>query len=153
MSVASMSGYLSANPAVNPEFGLTVLTPPLLFPAGVANNSGGVILNAFVVPEGTWLVSGVISGEITTVGNIVKTADLVLSKNGTAFYNPYLTASAFASAVPLSAVFTSNGTDTLTVALGCLITKDDFTNPNLPDTWFAPNAPAENNLTLVKIAN
>jgi hypothetical protein len=154
MSVASMSGYLSANPAVNPEFGLTVLTPTLTFPAGVANNSGGVILNAFVVPEGTWLVSGVITGQITTATNIVKTADLNILKNGTVIYNPFLSAVAFAVGVPLSTVFTSNGTDTLTVALECLITKDDFTAPVAPDTWFVPNnAVGETNLTLVKIAN
>jgi hypothetical protein len=154
MSVASMSGYLSANPAVNPAFGLTVLTPTLTFPAGVANNTSSNVLPPFVVPKGTWLLSGVITGQITTVGNIVKTIDLNILKNGTVIYNPYLSAIAFAVGVPLSTVFTSDGTDTLTVAVDCLVSKDDFSAPVNPDTWFVPNnAVGETNLTLVKIAN
>jgi hypothetical protein len=154
MSVASMSGYLSANPAVNPNFGLTVLTPTLTFPVGVASNTSVNVLPPFTVPKGTWLISGVITGQITTVGNIVKTGDLNIIKNGTVIYNPFLSAVAFAVGVPISTVFTSNGTDTLTVALECLVSADNFGPSVNPDTWFvANNAVGETNLTLVKIAN
>jgi hypothetical protein len=157
MSVASMSGYLpstSTNPAVNPAFGLTVLTPTLLFPNNIANNTSENILNAFVVPKGTWLISGIITGKIITVGNIVKTGDLNILKNGIVIYNPFLSAVAFAVGIPVSTVFTSNGTDTLTIALECLVSKDDFGAPTNPDTWkVADNTVGETNITLIKIAN
>lgn len=151
MSVNSAIG-LFGNPDTIPV-ALTVLTPTLLFPAGVANNTSTNILNAFVVPAGTWLISGIITGQITTAGNIVKTIDLNIIKNGTVIYNPYLSAVAFACGAPVSAVFTSDGTDTLTIAVACLVSADNFGPSVNPDTWFVPNnAVGETNITLIKIA-
>lgn len=126
---------------------LTVLTPTLNFPAGIASNTGGSVLAGYVVPEGTWLIAGVVSGQITTVGNIIETADLIISKNGTSIYNPFVASNAFACGVPASAVFVSDGNDVLSVTLACLVSGG--VNPT---TWFVNNnAVGETNLTLIKI--
>jgi hypothetical protein len=151
MSVNSAIG-LFGNPDVVPV-SLTVLTPTLTFPAGVANNSNGVILNNFVVPAGTWLIAGVITGQITTAGNIITTADLGIIKNGAIIYNSFLSSDAFACGVPVSAVFVSDGNDTLTISLGCLVSDDSGGPVNLPDTWFVTNnVSGESNITLIKVA-
>ena len=151
MSVNSAIG-LFASP--NIPVALTVLTPTLTFPAGVGNNTNAVILNNFVVPAGTWLISGVLTGQITTAGNIITTADLgIIKNNAQIIYNSFLTSIAFACGVPVSAVFVSDGTDTLTISLGCLISADDGGAVNLPDTWFTTNnASGESNITLIKVA-
>jgi hypothetical protein len=152
MSVNSAIG-LFGNPDVVPV-SLTVLTPTLTFPAGVANNSNGVILNGYVVPAGTWLIAGVITGQITTAGNIIVTADLgIIKNNAQIIYNSFLSSDAFACGVPVSAVFVSDGNDTLTISLGCLVADDSGGAVNLPDTWFVTNnASGETNITLIKVA-
>jgi hypothetical protein len=145
MSVNSAIG-LFASP--NIPVALTVLTPTLTFPAGIASNSGGSVLAGYVVPEGTWLIAGLVSGQITTAGNIIETADLIIGKNGTSIYNPFLSSDAFACGIPVSAVFVSDGNDVLSVDLGCLISGG--VNPT---TWFVNNnASGETNITLIKVA-
>jgi hypothetical protein len=86
MSIASMSGYLplqSANPAVNPAFALTVIEIPLEAPVATATSASFTAIDAFVVPKGTWLLSGDVGIATTVNTNQIPEWITSVNKNAT----------------------------------------------------------------------
>lgn len=121
MSVASMSGYLANGTNTN----ITILSLPLTAPTGV--NSGPTnfpVVNAYVVPAGTWILSSHVNVESVStttpitiwICRVKKDATLIAEYAGGTGLN-YFKASTFANASP---PFVSDGTNTLTIQLECI---------------------------------
>jgi hypothetical protein len=121
MSVASVSGYLSAvNPAVNPNFGLTVIEIPLIAPVATATSVSFTVINAYVVPKGTWLISGDVGLTTTIQANTIPEWITSVNRDGVLISsvrggNNFWLGSALITTMP----FVSDGTTTLTFAIVC----------------------------------
>ena len=150
MSVASMSGYLANGTNTN----ITILSVPLTAPIGV--NSGPTnfpIVNAFIVPAGTWILSSHVNVESVSTTTPITIWICRVCKDGTAPANliaeyaggtgvNYFKASTFANASP---PFVSDGTNTLTIQLEC-ITGDG-------SQWQSYVAGSDARVYLTKVSN
>jgi hypothetical protein len=149
MSIASMSGYLSANSPT-----ITTLELPLTAPASIASGPTNFpAVNAFVVPAGTWILSSHINVKSVSTTTPINIWICRVCKDGTAPANliaeyaggtgvNYFKASTFANASP---PFVSNGTNTLTIQIEC-ITGD-------ASDWTTYIAGTDARVYLTKIAN
>ena len=117
MSVNSAIGLFSSP---NIPINLTIIEIPLQAPVATASSAGFTVINNFIVPKGTWLLSGDVGLTSTVQANqiiewltsIIQNATLLSSVRGG---NNYWLGSALMTTMP----FVSDGTDTLTFQIVC----------------------------------
>ncbi len=116
MSVASMSGYLSQNPAVNPAFSIPTINIPTDVPPAPADSEVNLtVLTSFTVPAGKWLIFGVLGFVVVQGDTYFNVIDLFIKKNGDDIVVSQTAGNvSFDISIPVPPfIFESDGTDTL----------------------------------------